>query len=97
MVYSRRLSFGGNMSKARQTKQGLLIPSSMLKGIQAPVSVRRGGKVLIVESKAREAARRRMTRMVKKLRAASTDGERITAGAIADEVETVRRSRAGHR
>ena len=97
MVYSPGLSFGGNMSGARYTKQGLLIPSSMLKGIQAPVSVRRGGKVLIVESKAREAARKRLARMVRKLRAASAEDQGITAGAIAEEVEAIRRNRAGHR
>lgn len=85
------------MSGARYTKEGLLIPSSMLKGIQAPVSVRRGGKVLIVESKAREAARKRLTRMVRKLRTASAEDEGMTAGAIADQVEAVRRNRAGHR
>jgi ribosomal protein L18E len=53
--------------------------------------------MLIVESKTRESARKRLTRMVKKLRTASSEDTRITARTVAEEVEAVRRSHAGPR
>lgn len=85
------------MSNVRQTKQGLLIPSRLLKGIGEAVAVRRQGDVLIIESEQREAARKRLSRMVRILRRASGGNGRLTAAAIAAEVEAVRRRRACHR
>ena len=70
------------MSKLRHTKEGLLIPSSLLKGLTGPVSVQREGNVLFIESERRRMARRRVTRMVQRLRrvaSAETDGTRDTS------------------
>lgn len=52
------------MSKLRHTKEGLLIPSSLLKGLTGPVSVQRQGNVLFIESERRRTARRCAARMV---------------------------------
>ena len=56
------------MSKLRPTKEGLLIPFSLLKGLTGPVSVQRQGNVLLIESERRRTARRRAARMVQCLR-----------------------------
>lgn len=56
------------MSKLRPTKEGLLIPSSLLKGLTGLVSVQRQGNVLLIESERRRMARRRAARMVQRLR-----------------------------
>jgi len=56
------------LSKLRQTKEGLLIPSSLLKGLTGLVSVQRQGNVLLIESERRRTARRRAARMVQRLR-----------------------------
>lgn len=85
------------MNKLRQTKEGLLIPSSLLKGIGDPVSVQRQGNVLLIESEERRAARGRAARMVQRLRRAAEASEELTASAIAREVAAVRRKRASHR
>ncbi len=85
------------MNKLRQTKEGLLIPSSLLKGIGGPVSVQRQGNVLLIESEERRAARRRAARMVQRLRRAAEASGELTASAVAREVAMVRRKRASHR
>jgi len=85
------------MNKLRQTKEGLLIPSSLLKGIAGPVSVQRQGNVLLIESEERRAARRRAARMVQRLRQAAEASGELTASAVAREVTMVRRKRASHR
>lgn len=85
------------MSKLRQTKEGLLIPSSLLKGLTGPVSVQREGNVLFIESERRRIARRRATRMVQRLRRVAKDLGDLTPATIAREVAAVRRKRAGHR
>lgn len=85
------------MSKLRQTKDGLLIPPSLLKGLTGPISVRREGNVLFIESEQRRTARRRVTRMVQRLRRAAKDLGDLTPATIAREVAAVRRKRAGHR
>ena len=85
------------MSKLRQTKEGLLIPSSLLKGLTGPVSVQREGNVLFIESESRRIARRRATRMVQRLRRVAKDLEDLTPATIAREVAAARRKRAGHR
>jgi hypothetical protein len=61
------------MNKLRQTKEGLLIPSSLLKGMGGPVSVQRQGNVLLIESEERQTARRRAARMVQRLRRAAEE------------------------
>ena len=85
------------MNKLRQTKDGLLIPPSLLKGLSGPVSVQRQGNVLLIESEKRRAARRRAARMVQRLRQAAEKSGELTASAIAREVAAVRRKRASHR
>jgi hypothetical protein len=61
------------MSKLLPTKEGLLIPSSRLKGLTGPVSVQREGNVLIIESERRRTARRRAAHMVQRLRRAAIE------------------------
>jgi len=85
------------MSKLRQTKEGLLIPSSLLKGLTGLVSVQRQGNVLLIESEQRRTARRRAARMVQRLRQAAKGSGALTPATIAREVAAVRRKRAGHR
>ena len=85
------------MSKLRPTKEGLLIPSSLLKGLTGPVSVRREGNVLFIESERRRTARRRAARMVQRLRQAAKESVASTPATIAREVAAVRRKRAGRR
>ena len=85
------------MSKLRQTKEGLLIPSSLLKGLTGPVSVQREGNVLFIESERRRIARLRAARMVQRLRRVAKDLGDLTPATIAREVAAVRRKRAGHR
>lgn len=84
------------MSKLRQTKDGLLIPSSLLKGLTGPVSVEREGNVLLIEPEQRRIARRRVASMVQRLRRAAKESENLTPAAISREVTAVRRKRAGH-
>jgi hypothetical protein len=61
------------MSKLLPTKEGLLIPSSLLKGLTGLVSVQRQGNVLLIESERRRTARRRVARMVQRLRRAAIE------------------------
>jgi len=56
------------MSKLWQTKEGLLIHASLLKGFIGPVPVQREGNVLFIEFERRRIARRRAARMVQRLR-----------------------------
>lgn len=85
------------MSKLRQTKEGLLIPSSLLKGLTGLVSVQRQGNVLLIESEQRRTARRRAAGMVQRQRQAAKGSGALTPATIAHEVAAVRRKRAGHR
>ena len=85
------------MSKLRQTKEGLLIPASLLKGFIGLVSVQREGNVLFIESERRRIARLRAARMVQRLRRVAKDLGDLTPATIAREVAAVRRKRAGHR
>jgi hypothetical protein len=83
------------MSTIRSTKSGLLIPSAWLKGWGQTVSVRRSADVVIIESPAREAVRKRLIRMVRKLRKGARALPPLTPGDITAEVNAVRRQRAG--
>lgn len=85
------------MSKLRPTKEGLLIPSSLLKGLTGLVFVQRQGNVLLIESERRRTARRRAARMVQRLRQVAKESGALTPATIAREVAAVRRKRAGHR
>ena len=81
------------MKAVRYTKEGVIIPSSWVKGWGKPVVAHRGSQILILESPARAASRKRLARMVSKLRRATRELG-ITPGLIAAEVEAVRRDRA---
>ena len=83
------------MSTVRSTKSGLVIPSAWLKGWGQTVSVQRSADVVIIESPTREAARKRLVRMVRKLRKGGRELPPLTPGDIAAEVNAIRRQRAG--
>jgi hypothetical protein len=83
------------MGDARYTKNGLLIPSSWLKGLGAKVRVQRGANVLIIESQERETARKRLARMVRSLRRSSARLGGPTPSEVTKLVNEVRRVRAG--
>lgn len=85
------------MKALRNTKEGLVIPSAWVKRWGEKVSVQRTGDLVILESSQREAARRRLARMVRKLRRASRGLGSLTPDDLAAEVEKVRRQRAGRR
>ncbi len=85
------------MSGARYTKNGLLIPAAWLKKLGQDVRVQRGDGVVIIESKQRETARKRLARLVKKLRQASQELGSIRQAEIDALVDDVRQGRAGHR
>ena len=85
------------MSEARLTKTGLLIPRAWIEKLGDEVRVQRSGNVLIVESRARAIARKRLARLARGLR---TAGRKLGAPGT-DEVEAlvreVRAARAGGR
>ncbi len=85
------------MSEARYTKNGLLIPKNWLKNMGEEIRVQRGKGILIIESKPREAARKQLVRMVKKLRLASQELGIIRQDEIDTLVGEVRKVRASHR
>ena len=90
---SKRKGRGGKMKAVKYTKEGVVIPSAWVKGWGKPVVAHRGSQVLILESPARAASRKRFARMVSKLRRATRELS-ITPDQIASEVEAVRRDRA---
>jgi hypothetical protein len=81
------------LKAVKYTKEGVVIPSAWIKGWGRPVVAHRGSEVLILESPARAANRKRLARMVSKLRRATRELG-ITPEQIAAEVDTVRRKRA---
>jgi hypothetical protein len=81
------------MKAVKCTKDGVVIPSSWVKGWGQPVVAYRNAQVLILESPARAASRKRLIHMVHKLRRATRE-LRITPDQITAEVEAVRRERA---
>ncbi len=83
------------MGALRSTKQGLIIPPAWVKGMGQSLSVQRTGNLIIIESADRIAARRRLTRMVKKLRRASRSLRPLTPEVLDSEINKVRRQRAG--
>lgn len=93
MVYCR---FTGcvAMKAVKYTKEGVVIPSSWVKGWGKPVSIRRGANMVILESPERQASRQRFWQMVRKLRRAVQELGPLTAEQIAAEVAAVRAQRA---
>jgi hypothetical protein len=81
------------MKAVKYTKEGVVIPSAWVKGWGKPVVAHRGSEVLILESPAHAASRKRLARMVSKLRRATRELG-ITPDQIAAEVAAVRRNRA---
>jgi mevalonate kinase len=85
------------MSDVRYTKNGLLIPTAWLKKLGQNVRIQRGTNIVIIESKQRQAARRRLAQMVRKLRRAGEELGTVSQDEIKNLVNEVRQSRAGHR
>lgn len=81
------------MKALRYTKEGVVIPSTWVKGWGKPVVVHRNPQVVILESPERAASRKRLALMVRKLRRASREVG-LTPEQIAAEVVAVRRARA---
>lgn len=81
------------MKAVRYTKEGMVIPSSWVKGWGKPVVAYRNPQVVILESPERAASRKRLALMVRKLRRASREVG-LTPKQIAAEVEAVRQARA---
>jgi hypothetical protein len=81
------------MKALRYTKEGVVIPSTWVKGWGKPVVVHRNPQVVILESPERAASRKRLALMVRKLRRASREVG-LTPEQIAAEVVAVRRVRA---
>lgn len=82
------------MKAVKYTKEGVVIPSSWVKGWGKPVSIRRGANMVILESPERQASRQRFGQMVRKLRRAVQELGPLTAEQIAAEVGAVRAQRA---
>lgn len=82
------------MKAVKYTKEGVVIPSSWMKGWGKPVSIRRGVNMVILESPERQASRQRFGQMVQKLRRAVQELGPLTAEQIAAEVAAVRAQRA---
>jgi len=82
------------MSKARLTKNGLLIPADWLKKIGDEVHVRRSRNTVLIESKARETARKQLTAMVRKLRKAGGEMGVLDNEIVSALVREVRADRA---
>lgn len=81
------------MKAVKYTKDGVVISSSWVKGWGKPVVAHRGSQILILESPARAASRKRLTRMVSKLRYATRKLGPLTPEQITAEVAAVRRER----
>jgi len=81
------------MKVVKYTKEGVVIPSSWMKGWGKAVVVHRDSDLLILESPARAASRKKLVRMVSKLRRATRELG-VTPEQIAAEVAAVRRERA---
>ena len=81
------------MKAVKYTKEGVVIPSSWMKGWGKAVVAHRDSDILILESPARAASRKKLVRMVSKLRRATRELG-VTPEQIAAEVAAVRRERA---
>jgi hypothetical protein len=81
------------MKAVKYTKEGVVIPSSWMKGWGKAVVAHRDSDVLILESPARAASRKKLARMVGKVRRAARELS-ITPEQITAEVAAVRRERA---
>ena len=81
------------MKAVKYTKEGVVIPSSWMKGWGKAVVAHRDSDILILESPARAASRKKLVRMLSKLRRATRELG-VTPEQIAAEVAAVRRERA---
>ena len=84
------------MSKARYTKEGLLIPADQLKQIGKDFRAQKNKGILIIESKEHETIRKQLSRMVKKLCNTAQEVGAIDQQAVDSLVDEIRRARAGH-
>ena len=82
------------MKAVKYTKEGVVIPSAWVKGWGKPIVAHRGSQVLILESPARAASRKRLARMVSKLRRAARELGPLTPEQVTAEVAAVRTPRA---
>jgi len=82
------------MKAIRYTKDGVVIPSAWMRTWGKPISVQRSADVVILESPARQAARKRLARIIRKLRKSTRDLPTLTPDEIMAEVNEVRRNRA---
>jgi len=85
------------MSGAQYTKNGLLIPAEWLKKMGDDINVQRVGNVVIIESKQRLAARKRLGKFVRDLRLAGREVGPLEDKKVSALVDEVRQARAGHR
>jgi hypothetical protein len=85
------------MSGARYTKNGLLIPAEWLKKMGDDINVQRSGDVVIIESKQRLAARKRLGKLVRDLRRAARELGPLEDKKVSALVDKVRQARAGRR
>lgn len=85
------------MSGARFTEKGLLIPLEWLENVGDKPRIQRTRNALIIESQARQVARKKLTGMVAKLRNAA----KASGGVSDDEIDVLtsaaRKRRAGNR
>jgi hypothetical protein len=90
----KRTGSASGMKAVKYTKDGVVIPSTWVKGWGKPVSIRRGTHMVILESPERKASRQRLGRMIRKLRRAAQELGPLTPEQIAAEVAAVRAQRA---
>jgi hypothetical protein len=96
MLYFARQHTKGmcHVKAVRYTKDGVVIPSSWVKGWGKPMLVRRGVHMVILESPERKASRQRLGRMIRKVRRVTQALGPLTPEQIAAEIAAVRAQRA---
>jgi hypothetical protein len=85
------------MSGAQNRKDGLLIPAEWLKKMGDEINIQRAGSVVIIESKQRRTARKRLGKIVRGLRLAAREAGTLQEDEVAALVDEVRQARAGYR
>jgi hypothetical protein len=85
------------MRGAQNRKDGLLIPAEWLKKMGDEINVQRAGSVVIIESKQRLTARKRLGKIVRGLRLAAREAGTLQEDEVAALVDEVRQARAGYR
>ncbi len=82
------------MKAVKCTKDGVVIPSAWVKGWGKPVVAYRSAEVVILESPARAASRKRLATMIRKVRRAAHELGPLSPEQITAEVAAVRAERA---